>query len=130
MNDLVNAHRRSAGLSALAYDPRIAAVARAHSADMAAGHDAFGHAGFDARAQQIGQVIPYSTVAENVAFNDYPIDQTAQQAVAGWLTSPGHRRNIEGAFDVTGIGVARRADGTYFYTQIFVRRRGSAGGSP
>jgi hypothetical protein len=30
----------------------------------------------------------------------------AREVVDGWLHSPGHRRNIEGDFRLTGIGLA------------------------
>jgi len=43
--------------------------------------------------------------------------------VQGWLKSPGHRKNIKGDFDVTGIGVSKNAQGDYYFTQIFIKRQ-------
>jgi uncharacterized protein YkwD len=54
--------------------------------------------------------------AENVAYGNI----TAKEVVDNWLKSPGHRRNIEGKYTITGIGVAKSSDGTIFFTQIFV----------
>jgi len=42
--------------------------------------------------------------------------------VRGWLESRAHRENIDGSYNLTGIGVARNAAGEVFFTQIFVGR--------
>ena len=60
---------------------------------------------------------------ENVALNDYSRTRTVAVAVQGWLHSPHHLENIAGEYDHTGVGVARAADGTFYYTQLFVSRR-------
>lgn len=118
---LVNEYRVARGLAPFAYDARIAAVARRHSEDMAAGRIPAGHDGFDARQRAISKAIPVRAIAENVGVNDYPPSQTARTTVAGWLKSRGHRENIEGRYGLTGVGIARDARGGYYYTQIFVR---------
>ncbi len=120
---LVNDHRRSLGLAPLAYDARIAAVARRHSRDMAAGRIPPGHEGFDGRQHEISKMIRLKGIAENVGINNYPLSRTVRAAVTGWLESRGHKANIEGRYDVTGVGIVRDTRGTYFYTQIFVRRK-------
>ncbi len=120
---LVNDHRRSLGLPPFAYDARIAAVARRHSGDMAAGKVSPGHEGFDERRREISKKIPLKGIAENVGINNYPPSRTVRAAVSGWLESRGHKTNIEGRYDVTGVGIVRDARGTYYYTQIFVRRK-------
>ncbi len=120
---LVNEHRRAMGLAPLDYDARIAAVARRHSKDMAVGRVPAGHEGFEERQRVISKRIPLRGIAENVGINDYPPSRTVRVAVSGWLGSQGHRENIEGRYDLTGVGIARDARGTYYYTQIFVRRK-------
>jgi uncharacterized protein YkwD len=120
---LVNEHRKRMGLELLAHDARIASVARRHSEDMAGGRVPAGHEGFDARQRHISKIIPLRGIAENVGINDYPPSETVQTAVSGWLGSRGHRKNLEGGYDLTGVGIARDARGTFYYTQIFVRRR-------
>ena len=35
------------------------------------------------------------------------------------LYSPGHRKNMEGQFNLTGIGCARGKDGVFYFTQLF-----------
>lgn len=118
----INAHRTAEGLPPFEYDTGIAKAARRHSEDMAAGTVPFGHEGFEARGRRITEAIPVNGMAENVGVNTYPLDGTVSAAVSGWLASPLHRGNIEGDFDVTGIGIAGGPNGAWFYTQIFVKR--------
>jgi uncharacterized protein YkwD len=117
--DLVNRHRRAHGLAALVPDARIAQQARAHSVAMAAGTTPLGHAGFDARAAALHKLMAFRGIAENVAFNQGHRDPAAE-AVRGWLGSRGHRQNIEGPYERTGIGITSNAKGEVFFTQIFV----------
>ena len=119
VHELVNGHRATLGLKPLALIPEISDIARVHSRDMATGRVAFSHVGFDGRGAEISKSIPYRTFAENVAMN-YGLRTPGATAVSGWLQSPGHRRNIEGSFDLTGIGIVRSEDGTYFFTQLFM----------
>ena len=120
---LVNKHRATRHLKVLAYDTALASIALAHSVAMARGRVPLGHDGFSARADQVQRFLEFSEIAENVALNDYPRARTVNVAIDGWLRSPHHRENIEGAFNVTGVGIARASNGTYYYTQIFVARR-------
>lgn len=117
----INQHRSTRGLAALAYDERVASIARSHSRAMAEGRLPFGHDRFEQREAEITRLLAIRSMAENVAYDSRP--STAARAVEGWLASPGHRANIEGAFQATGVGVARAPDGTYFLTQIFVSHR-------
>lgn len=126
--ELVNEYRKARGFAPLAYDTRIAAVARRHSEDMAAGRVPAGHDGFETRQRAISKTIPLKGIAENVGVNDYPPSRTVRATVSGWLKSRGHRENIEGRYGLTGVGIARDARGAYYYTQIFVRR--DAGRTP
>jgi uncharacterized protein YkwD len=121
IHDRVNQYRVQKGLSPLTLDARISQPAREHSRAMASGEVPFSHDGFDQRIETIARSIPYRTAAENVAYNQGYREPVAQ-AVEGWINSPGHRVNMEGNFDLTGVGVARTADGKYYFTQIFIRR--------
>jgi uncharacterized protein YkwD len=119
---LINQHRASQGLAPLASNATIAKQAKQHSQNMATGKVPFGHDGFDQRAKEIGKEIPIASAGENVAYNRGASDP-AQRAVQGWLNSPGHRRNIEGNFSLTGIGVSRNSKGEIYFTQIFIRKQ-------
>ena len=120
---LVNEHRVSQGLKPLAFNPEISAIARRHSRDMATGRVGYGHGGFDGRIERIGRLITQRGVGENVhtIANYKSYSHVGERAVADWLKSPGHRRNIEGSYDLTGVGIAQGPAGEYFLTQLFVR---------
>ena len=45
----------------------------------------------------------------------------ARAAVQAWLHSPPHLHNIRGDFQYSGLGLWRRSDGAYFFTQVFVK---------
>jgi uncharacterized protein YkwD len=118
----VNAYRVTKDLAALAWNDEVAAAARRHSAGMAAGRVPFGHAGFQARIEALDKRAPWTGVAENVYMMSDRGDPAAS-AAAGWIDSPGHRKNIEGPFDQTGVGVARSASGRLYFTQVFIEAR-------
>jgi uncharacterized protein YkwD len=117
----INQYRQSHKLPPLILDPRISEQARTHSQAMASGKVPFSHQGFEQRVGAIRRVIPDRAAAENVAFNK-GYSNPGQQAVQGWIKSPGHRTNIEGDYSLTGIGIAKNAKGEYYFTQIFIRR--------
>lgn len=117
----INQYRQAHKLPPLTLDPRISEQARAHSQAMASGKVPFSHQGFEQRVKAISRVIPYRASAENVAFN-LGYSNPVEQAVQGWIKSPGHRINIEGQYSLTGIGVVKNAKGEYYFTQIFIRR--------
>lgn len=114
----VNEHRRSMGLKPLQANSYISSVALGHSKDMQTGRTPFGHEGFNQRIDLIRKHLgPLHVAAENVA--EGPM--SAREVVDGWLHSPGHRRNIEGDFRLTGIGVVTAGNGNVYFTQIFTK---------
>jgi uncharacterized protein YkwD len=122
MFDLVNQHRAGRGLPRLVYDPLVAEIARSHSRGMARGDVRFGHRGFHARARAVRVFRRSEWISENVAFNLFERGASPGTAVKGLLGSAKHRRNMEGVYHYTGVGVARSdSTGAYYYTQLFVR---------
>jgi uncharacterized protein YkwD len=122
IHNRVNQYRLSHGLPPLRLDARISYEARRHSQAMARGTAAFSHDGFANRVKAIGASIPYRKAGENLAeIQGYP--DLIGTAVQGWIDSPGHRKNMEGDFNLTGVGAARNLQGKYYFTQIFVRER-------
>lgn len=116
----VNQYRVERGLVPLVLQESISEQARTHSQEMAATTVPFGHDGFPDRIQAIAKAISLSAAAENVAYNK-GYSEPATEAVQGWLNSRGHRQNIEGKYNKTGIGIIKNASGEYYFTQIFVR---------
>ncbi|MDN5204988.1 CAP domain-containing protein [Fulvivirgaceae bacterium BMA10] len=115
---LINEYRASIGKGPLSLESNIIHQAQVHSNDMASGSVSFGHDGFSERVDAIKSVIGGNAWAENVAYG-YP---DAASVVNGWLNSPGHKRNIEGDYNLTGIGTAKSKDGQLYYTQIFLKK--------
>ncbi|MBC8144793.1 MAG: CAP domain-containing protein [bacterium] len=116
--DEINRYRASLHLKSLVLHDVLTGQARLHSRNMARGKVAFGHGGFQKRALAIRSYISVVEISENLAVNrghDDPVAIAFQTLMA----SPGHRKNIEGDFDMTGIGVEKSSDGSYFFTQIF-----------
>ena len=115
----VNKYRRSIGLSGLQMNSVITTEAEKHSTNMATKRTDFSHDGYSSRVRRISnQLGSVSRSAENVAFGY----TTAKSVVNGWLHSPGHKKNIEGNYKLTGIGIAKDRTGTLFFTQLFVTR--------
>ncbi len=119
---LVNQHRASKGLGSLSSNDVIVEQARQHSSNMAKKTVAFGHEGFNDRVAVIQTKISLSSAGENVAMMSGMADP-AQAAFNGWLNSAGHKANMEGDFNLTGMGIAKNTDGAYYFTQIFVKSR-------
>ena len=114
----VNEYRSKHGLPPLRMNKWISQEAKKHSQDMANHRIPFGHQYFSKRIQRVfGKIKQCRGGAENVAYNY----KDAKIVVQQWLTSPGHRRNIEGRYDLTGIGLARDKQGKLYFTQMFVR---------
>ncbi|MGY1692233.1 CAP domain-containing protein [Geodermatophilus sp. SYSU D01105] len=113
---LVNEARADAGCAPLAADGALAAVARAHSADMR-DRDYFSHttpeglSPFD-RAEQAG--VDHAR-AENIAYGQ----PDAAAVMEDWMNSSGHRANIlDCELTTLGVGVAEGPGGPW-WTQLF-----------
>ena len=114
----VNLDRKSHGLKPLSLNTTESELALQHSKNMAIGKTPFGHQGLESRANAIRKKLgPLVATGENVAMGQ----QTAKEVVEDWLSSPGHKRNIEGDFVLTGIGCAQDKKGMIYFTQIFTR---------
>lgn len=118
----VNQYRQSQNLPPLQPNATITKQARLHSEAMAEGSVSFSHQGFDNRVKAIAQTISYRSAAENLASNQ-GYSNPAEAAVQGWIESEGHRRNMIGNYNVTGVGVAQNEAGEYYFTQIFIQSR-------
>jgi uncharacterized protein YkwD len=116
--DKINEYRIQHGLTALTMNPAISEQAKEHSQEMANNTMPFSHDGFDKRANQLQkQFKNFRAMAENIAYTD----EDVKTVVELWLKSRGHRENIEGNYNLTGLGMAYNKNGRVFITQIFVR---------
>jgi uncharacterized protein YkwD len=123
--DILNQQRAGKGLQPLRWSEDAARVARLHSENMAR-YRFFSHEGRDGshvnnRAKSLG-IRGFSSIGENIAFNKgfrKPVEMACQH----WMTSPGHRENIlDRGWTESGVGVAVTADGSYYFTQVFITR--------
>jgi uncharacterized protein YkwD len=94
-------------------------IGQGHSKDMGDGKVPFGHQGFNGRFTQF-PFTPTLGGGENVAWSKGASD-VAKVTVDGWINSPGHRKNMLGDFNYSGIGVHVTSDGRYYLTQLFAR---------
>jgi uncharacterized protein YkwD len=146
IHGLINRERAAKGLRPLAWDAKLAAIARGHSADMGK-RGYFSHASpegdnFDARYRKAryGCMVPVGDVvhggAENIARDDlwakittlgdrkyydwHSEDELARRVVSGWMKSPGHRANILTAhWRRQGLGVIVTRDLKVYVTEDF-----------
>ena len=122
--ELMNAERQVAGMPMLEWSDQALALARQHAQNMANGNF-FSHRGtdgetVDGRAAKMG--VKWLAIGENIAtmkgFGD-----SAAKAVETWMTSAAHKRNIlNGMYNQSAIGAAVAADGTIYFTQVFLSR--------
>lgn len=114
----INQYRQQHGLSKLTMNQTMSREARQHSRDMAEHRMGFGHKYFNQRINRLHAQIKNSNAgSENVAYNY----KDGADVVKNWLRSPGHKRNIDGHYNLTGIGVVRDSHGKLYFTQMFLR---------
>lgn len=115
----INEHRHTVRLASLQTLAAATKLAYTYSKNMATVKTGFGHPGFDKRIDNIKQTVGFITAsAENVAYGQL----SAKELVKGWLNSPGHKKNIESNYQLTGIGWYKDKKGVIYFTQIFLRK--------
>lgn len=118
---LVNAHRASIGKNALSFNTLANDLAYDHTLYMIDQRD-ISHDDFDERSDRLFSEENASRTGENVAYGQ----RSAERVMEAWLNSAGHRRNIEGDFTHIGIAVVKNSSGTYYFTQLFFKKRGDS----
>jgi len=146
---LINSERKKDGLKPLKWNEEVAEVARKHSQyqaelnpglirDLYIDHMDKNGTYQDTRLKN-GGVYYFFASGENIhassivkeyyvsgskpsAYNTQ--DELAENAVTGWMNSPGHKDNIlTPNYDEAGIGIARDPTATnYVFTQVFIQR--------
>jgi len=122
LHEAVNRYRAENHLIPLERRPDLDAVALAHSRDMAArrylSHESPEGANWVDRLA-VGRVEGFAMAGENVGLTTRS-DPNAE-ILRGWVLSKVHRDNLLARpYNATGIGVARGADGTLYYTQLYL----------
>ena len=114
---LVNEHRARQGCAPLAWDAAAVRAAQAHSDDMAR-RGYFNHVspeGGNVGSRVTAAGASWRAVAENIASGQ----PTAEAVVRSWLSSSGHRANIENCvYTRQGVGYRDRVWTHVFYTPL------------
>ena len=111
----VNNERSARGIPLVGYNARVATAAQKHSAYQASinkmTHTGAGNSTGGQRITAEGYA--WRTWGENVAYGY----GDCAAVMKGWMNSSGHRKNIlNSAFTRIGVGVARAANGTLYWT--------------
>lgn len=123
--EILNRKREENGMQPLVWSEQVAAVARVHSQNMAE-FKSFGHRGLDNkmvsdRADQM-QLGRWQAIGENIAYNRGYKDPV-EKAVDNWLNSQSHRHNLlSSEWKESAVGVAIADDGSYYFTQVFLKK--------
>ena len=117
--DAANAERAKSKLAALKSSSALMKVARAHATNMAKQKvlvHTLDEKSFSKRIDEAGYT--FWSAGENIALGQ----KTGKEAVADWMTSPGHKANILSK-DYTEIGIGRAVskDGETYWVQVFAR---------
>ncbi|MFC4060754.1 CAP domain-containing protein [Planomonospora corallina] len=120
---LTNARRQQGGCRALTHDPYLRRAAYDHSRDMAV-NNYFSHTSKDGRTAidriRAAGFTGARRWAENIAWGQ----RTPSAVVTAWMNSSGHRANIMNcAYTHIGVGMAKKSDGTPYWTQNFAARQ-------
>lgn len=105
--DAINGIRRANGRDPLAWNSQLASAARAQ-AQLMASRDQMSHTLGGSLRSRVTAAGYDGAVGENLAAGQ----QTLEQAIQGWLNSPGHRATLlSSRFTEFGLAVARVAPG-------------------
>ena len=127
---LVNRQRTNADLVPYRVDPDLMAIARDRALVMAA-NDIMDHTEPDGRKvwDRLSDAnVIYFAGAEMIAWNNWPVEWSAAEAVAGWMASPGHHDAIVSHdYNYAGFGAAISATGKRYYAGLFVKEPDETG---
>jgi uncharacterized protein YkwD len=130
MVDALNVDRTTRGLIPVRIDSRLMAIARSRSADMAS-KDYFSHTQPDGR--NVFDIINAKKITwygagEIIAWNNYPTEYSAPEAIQAWMQSPGHRAIMTSTgYNYVGFGAAVSATGKRYYAGVFVKEPDETG---
>ncbi|HVE59681.1 MAG TPA: CAP domain-containing protein [Pyrinomonadaceae bacterium] len=121
---LINKKRTENNLQPLLWSEQAAQAARLHSKNMSL-YNFFSHIGLDGkrvdgRADLVG-LKNWRMIGENIAYNR-GYGSPIERVIESWMNSSGHRENLLNKnWRETGVGINVTKDGTYYFTQVFVK---------
>jgi len=115
--ELVNEHRKAAGLAPVTYSAKLSAAAQVRAVEI---EKSFSHTRPDGRYFSTvfaEHGITYRYSGENIAWGQ----RSPEEVVTAWMNSAGHRANILNAnFKELGVGYRQNARGVNYFTQLFI----------
>lgn len=115
--DLVNQERVSKGLQALVIIEEISYLAATHD-DYMIKKGTASHDNFQTRSTILKNELKAISVSENVAFGY----NTPNSTLTAWKLSASHKANLEGNHTHFGLAVKADANGSKYYTLLFIRK--------
>lgn len=114
---IVNSERAKVGVSALAWEPKLVPVGRAHARDMWE-RSYFSH--YSPEGKDVGDRLSEAKIKFMVAGENLALAPTLQTAHTGLMNSEGHRENIlEPSFNKMGIGIIDNGIYGKMFVQVF-----------
>jgi uncharacterized protein YkwD len=113
---VTNIYRNSIELDTLKSNQHISYICSQHN-DYMILNDTMNHNYFYNRSENIIKTLHAYHVGEVLACNY----NSPQSVLNAWLSSPGHKKIIEGDFTNFGISIREDLDGRKYYTFIFVK---------
>lgn len=117
ITELVNEHRKAAGLAPVTYSAKLSAAAQVRAVEI---EKSFSHTRPDGRYFSTvfaEHGITYRYSGENIAWGQ----RSPEEVVTAWMNSAGHRANILNAnFKELGVGYRQNARGVNYFTQLFI----------
>lgn len=116
--NLINEYRVTNGLIALQIVNHISFKSEEHNEYMIE-KNVVNHDYFEARSNNIIQVLGAVKVGENIAYNF----STPSSVLNAWLNSPGHKANLDGDYTHFGIAISvNPTTGKKYYTNMFMKK--------
>lgn len=121
---LINKKRAENNLPSLIWSEQAALAARLHSKNMSL-YNFFSHIGLDgkrvdSRADLVG-LKNWRMIGENIAYNR-GYGNPVERVIESWMNSSAHRGNLLNKnWKETGVGINVTKEGTYYFTQVFVK---------
>lgn len=117
ITELVNEHRKAAGLAPVTYSAKLSAAAQVRAVEI---EKSFSHTRPDGRYFSTvfaEHGITYRYSGENIAWGQ----KSPEEVVTAWMNSAGHRANILNAnFKELGVGYRQNERGVNYFTQLFI----------
>jgi uncharacterized protein YkwD len=121
---LTNRERAALGLVELRIDPTLMAIAHDRAEVMAA-NDVMSHEEPDGRKvfDRLNDAgLTWYGAGEIIAWNHYPVEYSAAEAIRAWMASPGHHEiMVSTGYNYVGFGAAISATGLRYYAGVFVK---------